>query len=49
MKLCISSFGFTTKEIALSVEKLIGKSLSEVNIAIVYDAALASCGIKDGL
>ncbi len=46
MKLCISSFGFTTKEIALSVEKLIGKSLSEVNIAIVYDAALASCGNK---
>lgn len=40
MKLCITSYGFTTKDIAKAVKKLVGKTLEKVNIAIVYEAAI---------
>ncbi len=39
MKLCISSFGFTTEKIANEVSKLVGKSLENINIAIINEAA----------
>ncbi|MDE5538975.1 MAG: peptidase E [Bacilli bacterium] len=38
MKLCIASQGFTTPEIANEIVKLVGKPLSEINIAIVNEA-----------
>lgn len=40
MKLCIASQGFTTDEIAKEVEKLVGKSLTDINIAIINEASV---------
>lgn len=40
MKLCIASQGFTTKEIADEVANLVGKPLSEINIAIINECAV---------
>lgn len=38
MKLILASQGFTTDEIAKSVEKLVGKPLKDINIAIINEA-----------
>ena len=38
MKLVLASQGFTTDEIAKEVEKIVGKSLKEINIAIINEA-----------
>lgn len=41
MKLMLASQGFTTDEIAEAVSKLVGKSLENVNIAIINEAYVA--------
>lgn len=38
MKLILASQGFTTLELAKSVERLVGKPLSKINIAIINEA-----------
>ena len=47
MKLVLASQGFTTKEIAESVEKLVGKTLKEVNIAIINEAYVGLDATRD--
>lgn len=41
MKLILSSQGFTTDEIAQAVQKLVGKPLQNINIAIINEAYVA--------
>lgn len=47
MKLVLASQGFTTDEIAKNVEKLIGKPLEKVNIAIINECYVGLDGTKD--
>lgn len=47
MKLVLASQGFTTDEIAKEVEKLVGKPLKEINIAIINEAYVGLDGTKD--
>ena len=47
MKLVLASQGFTTEEIAKEVEKLVGKPLKEINIAIINEAYVGLDGTKD--
>ncbi len=47
MKLVLASQGFTTNEIAKEVEKLVGKPLKEINIAIINEAYVGLDGTKD--
>ena len=47
MKLFLASQGFTTDEIAKEVEKLVGKPLKEINIAIINEAYVGLDGTKD--
>ena len=47
MKLILASQGFTTDEIAKSVEKLVEKPLKEINIAIINEAYVGLDGTKD--
>lgn len=41
MKLILASQGFTTDEIAKTVERLVGKPLKDINIAIINEAYVA--------
>lgn len=47
MKLILASQGFTTDEIAKSVEKLVEKPLKEINIAIINEAYVGLDGTRD--
>ncbi len=47
MKLILASQGFTTDEIAKSVEKLVNKPLKEINIAIINEAYVGLDATKD--
>ena len=47
MKLVLASQGFTNDEIAENVSKLVGKSLSNINISIINEAYVAISGNKD--
>lgn len=47
MKLILASQGFTTDEIAKSVEKLVNKPLKEINIAIINEAYIGLDATKD--
>ena len=47
LKLVLASQGFTTDEIAKEVEKIVGKSLKEINIAIINEAYVGLDGTKD--
>ena len=49
MKLILASQGFTSAEIAESVAKLVGKPMSDVNVAIINEAYVGiSPGMHDG-
>lgn len=47
MKLILASQGFTTDEIAKSVEKLVEKPLKAINIAIINEAYVGLDGTRD--
>lgn len=47
MKLVLASQGFTTPEIAQATAKLTGKSLDELNVAIINEAYVAIAGGRD--
>lgn len=47
MKLMLASQGFTTDEIAKTVEKLVGKPLEKMNIAIINEAYVAKPETSD--
>lgn len=47
MKLVLASQGFSTNEIAKSVEKLVGKPLEEIHIAIINEAYVGLDGTRD--
>ena len=47
MKFVLASQGFTTDEIAEKVSKLVGKSLSNINISIINEAYIVIPGNKD--
>lgn len=44
MKLVFASQGFTTKEIANAVSRVVGKKLEDINIAIINEAYTAIPG-----
>lgn len=47
MKLILASQGFTTPEIAETVQELVNKPLSKINIAIINEAYVAISGKED--
>lgn len=47
MKLVLASQGFTTPEIAQATTRLAGKSLDELNVAIINEAYVAIAGGRD--
>lgn len=47
MKLVLASQGFMTDEIAKAVEKLVGKPLEDINIAIINEAYVAKSETSD--